>query len=67
VDDFREGRMVMYGLVNVGFSAFHEGRGTGKKTAPPGVEKRPLIFSDRYRLVSEPTIGGFFLFQVTQN
>ena len=57
----------MYGLVNVGFSAFHEGRGTGKKTAPPGVEKRPVIFSDRYRLVSEPTIGGFFLFQVTQN
>jgi len=30
-------------MVNVGFSAFHEGRGAGKKT-PRGVEKRMLIF-----------------------
>ena len=30
VDDSREGRRVKCGPVNVGFSAFHEGRGAGK-------------------------------------
>jgi hypothetical protein len=32
--------------VNVGFSAFHEGRGAGKSTTT-GVEKRMLIFENR--------------------
>jgi hypothetical protein len=31
-----EGRRAREGLVNVGFSAFHEGRGAGKKDPPGG-------------------------------
>jgi hypothetical protein len=35
----REGRGVWQGELNVGSSAFHEGRGAGKKTTPGGREK----------------------------
>jgi hypothetical protein len=31
-----EGRRVWLGVLNVGSSAFHEGRGAGKKTTPGG-------------------------------
>jgi hypothetical protein len=31
-----EGRRVWHGALNVGYSAFHEGRGAGKKTTPGG-------------------------------
>jgi len=34
-----EGRLPWQGVVNVEFSTFHEGRGTGKKTTPGGRKK----------------------------
>jgi len=37
-------------MVNVGFSAFHEGRGAGKKTTPGGREK------NAYFLIGEKNV-----------
>ena len=39
-----EGRLPWQGVVNVEFSAFHEGRGAGKKTIPRGSRKECLFF-----------------------
>jgi hypothetical protein len=48
----REGRRAWQGSVNVGSSAFHEGRGAGKKTTPGGHDlvNRKKLFQEKEKL-----------------
>jgi hypothetical protein len=47
-----EGRRVWQGALNVGSSAFHEGRGAGKKTTPGGHDlvNRKKIVNEKEKL-----------------
>jgi hypothetical protein len=56
----REGRRVWQGALNVGFAAFHEGRGAGRKTTPGGhgLVSRKKIVNRKEKLQEKSTISS---------
>jgi len=55
----REGRRARQGPVNVGFSAFHEGRRTGKKTTPGGREKHAYFLERNSGKIGRGKLSDF--------